>query len=106
MPPTLADRVRHILEAIEEIEKPLEVYVPPPATPKTELDGMILVTNWHAEVVSLRELCLAVGQGRCPLAYVEPNMPTLNTLAVRLKKEMNIPGVKAVSETKSRPTGR
>jgi len=93
-------------EAIEEKEKPLEVYVPPPATPKVELNGMTMVTNWHAEVVSLKELCLAVGQGKCPLAYVEANMPTLNTLAVRLKKEMNIPGVKAVSETKSRPTGR
>jgi|SRR3990170_2356138 len=95
-----------IAETIEENQKPVEVYIPPTATEKVELKGMAMVTNWHAEVTDLKALCLAVGQGRCPIAYVEANMPTLNILAVRLKKEFNIPGVKAVSETKSKPTGR
>lgn len=95
-----------ISEAIEEKGKPIEVYVQPPTTPKVELNGMAMVTTWHAEVVNLRELSLAVGQGRIPSAYVEANMPALNKQAISLKNEMRIPGVKAVSETKSRPTGR
>jgi len=95
-----------IEETIQAQEEPMQVYVAPPSTPKVELNGMTMVTNWHAEVISLKDLCLAVGQGKQPLAYVEANMPTLNTMAVRLNKEMNIQGVKAVSVTKSRPTGR
>jgi len=91
-------------ETIEE--KPIEIYIPPPETQKVELDGMAMVTTWHAEVVNPKELFLAIGQGRCPLAYGDPNMPALNSQATHLKKEMRIPGVKAVSETKSRPTGR
>lgn len=95
-----------INETIEENEKPVEVCIPPTATSKVELDGMATVTTWHAEVVNLKELFLAIGQGRCPLAYGDPNMPALNSQATHLKKEMRIPGVRAVSETKSRPTGR
>ena len=95
-----------IEEALEDTEKPREIYVAPPATPKVELDGMAMVTTWHAEVVNPRELFLAIGQGRCPLAYGDPNMPALNKQAISLKGEMRIPGCKAVSETKPRATGR
>lgn len=95
-----------VQEIIEAQEEPIQIYVAPPATPKVELNGMATVTTWHAEVTNLKELCLAVGQGRCPTAYVEANLPALNSQAVHLKLEMRIPGVKAVSETKSRPTGR
>lgn len=95
-----------IAETVEENEKPIDVYIPPPETQKVELEGMATVTTWHAEVTDLKALCLAVGQGRCPLAYVEPNMPALNSQATHLKKEMRIPGVKAVPETKSRATGK
>ncbi len=95
-----------IVEAIEEKEKPIKVYIPPPSTPKVELNGMAMVTTWHAEVTNLKELCLAIGQERCPVAYVDANMPALNKQAISLKGEMKIPGVKPMSETKSRPTGR
>jgi len=95
-----------ITEAIEEKEKPLEVYIPPSATPKVELNGMAMVTTWHAEVVNPKELFLAIGQGRCPLAYGDPNIPALNKQAISLKGEMRIPGCKAVPETKPRATGR
>ncbi len=95
-----------IQETIEAQEEPIQVYVPPPSTPKVTLDGMATVTTWHAEVTSLKDLCLAVGQGKCPLAYVDANLPALNKQAISLKGEMKIPGVKPVSETKSRPTGR
>ena len=95
-----------IEETIQEQEEPMQIYVPPPSTPKVELNGMATVTTWHAEVVNPRELFLAIGQGKCPLAYGDPNMPALNKQAISLKGEMRIPGCKAVSETKSRPTGR
>ncbi len=102
----IAEAEALIEETIQAQEEPIQVYVPPPTTQKVELNGMTTVTTWHAEVVNLRELCLAVGQGKCPVAYIEANMPALNKQAVSLNKEMRIPGVKAVSETKSRPTGR
>ena len=95
-----------IEETIRAQEEPMQIYTPPPSTPKVELNGMAMITTWHAEVVNLKELCLAVGQGRCPIAYVEANLPALNKQAISLKGEMKIPGCKAVSETKSRPTGR
>ena len=95
-----------IEQAVEDSLKPVEVYIPPPATQKVELNGMTTVTTWHAEVVNPRLLGLAIGTGECPLAYGDPNMPALNKQAISLKTEMRIPGVKAVSETKSRPTGR
>jgi hypothetical protein len=95
-----------IAETIEENQKPVEVYIPPTATEKVELKGMTTVTNWHAECFDKKALFLAIGQGRCPEAYGDPNMAALNSQATHLKKEMRIPGVKSVSETKSRPTGR
>jgi len=95
-----------IEETIQAQEEPMQVYVAPPTTPKVELNGMTTVTTWHAEVTDIKILCLAIGQGRCPTAYVEANLPALNKQAISLKAEMKIPGVKAVSETKSRPTGR
>jgi hypothetical protein len=93
-------------EAIEEKEKPMEVYVSPPTTPKVELQGATIKEYWHAEIYDLRALCKAVGEGKAPLAYIDANMPTLNTLARRLMKELNIPGVKAVSTTSMAATGR
>jgi hypothetical protein len=99
-----ADQV--MAEALEEVEKPMEVYTPPPTTQKVELDGMASRTNWKANVVNLKALALAVGTGKAPLNLIEANLPALNRLATALKKEMAIPGVEAVSETKLVPTGR
>ncbi len=95
-----------VQETIQQQQEPIQVHVAPPTTQKVELNGMANVTTWHAEVVSIRELCLAIGQGRQPTTLVDPNMPNLNRQAISLKGEMRIPGVKAISETKSRPTGR
>src|SRR3989304_10076991 len=50
-------------------------------------------------------LAKAADIGKAPLAYVDANMPTLNTLARRLMKEMSIPGVKAVSTSSVAATG-
>jgi hypothetical protein len=67
---------------------------------------MIVKEYWHAEVYDLRTLCKAIGEGKCPESYAEANMSVLNTQARALKKEMNIPGVRAISESKSAATGK
>ncbi len=102
----IAEAEALIEETIRAQEEPMQIYVPPPQTLRVTLDGMATVTTWHAEITSLIELCLAIGQRKCPVAYVEANLPALNKQAISLKGEMRIPGVKAVSDTKSRPTGR
>ena len=93
-------------EAIEEEEKPIEVYMPPPVTPKVELNGASVKTFWHAEIIDLKGLCYAVANGKAPLNCIEANMTVLNGLARSLKKEMAIPGVKAVSTSSMAATGR
>jgi len=95
-----------VSEAIEEKEKPIEVYVPPPVTPKVELNGATVKVYWKAEVTDLKALCKAIAEGRAAVNLVEPNMTALNGMARSLKKEMNVPGVKAVSTTSMAATGR
>jgi len=95
-----------ITETIEEKEKPLTVTVPPPETPKVKLEGATVVEYWHAEVTNFRELVKAVANGQADLDCLEPNITVLNGLARRLKKEMAVPGVKAVSTSSMKPTGR
>jgi hypothetical protein len=93
-------------EALEGFERPMAVYTPPPTTQKVELDGMASRTTWKANVVNLKALALAVGTGKAPLNLIEANIPALNRLATALKKEMSIPGVEAISDTRMVPTGR
>jgi hypothetical protein len=95
-----------LADAIEEAARPMEVYIPPPTTSKVELQGMTVKEYWHAEVYDLRALCKAIGEGKCPAGYVKPYMAPLNDLATHLKREMNIPGVRAISESKSAATGK
>ncbi len=95
-----------VAETIEENEKPVEIYVPPPTTPKADLTGVSIKTYWSAEVTDLKVLCRAVAEGKAPIACVEPNMAVLNAQARALKKEMNIPGVKAVSTSSMASTGK
>jgi len=93
-------------ETVDENQKPIEVYVPPLATPKAELEGATVKTYWQAEVTDLRALCRAVAEGKAPIACVEPNMTVLNAQARALKKELAIPGVKAVSTSSMASTGK
>ncbi len=95
-----------IQETIEENQKPVEIYIPPPETPRVELEGATIKEYWKAEVVNLKLLCQAIGEGKCPIAYVEPNMTALNGQARSLKKEMSIPGVRAVSTSNMAAMGR
>lgn len=101
-----------ISEAIEEKEKPIEVYTPPPETPKVKLEGARITEYWSADVHDLRALVNEVAAGRQPLAVIDPidtkkqYWPTLNALAKRLMKELNIPGVRAISRSSMSATGR
>jgi len=95
-----------ISETIEDKEKPIEVYTAPASTPKVILTGATVKEYWHAEVTDLRALCKAIGEGKYPTAYVKANMGPLNDQARDLKKEFNIPGVKAVSMSSMAATGR
>ena len=93
-------------ETVEENQKPIEVYIPPPPTPKVELEGATVKTYWQAEVTDLRALCRAVADGKAAIACVEPNMTVLNAQARTLKKEMAIPGVRAVPTSSLSSTGK
>ena len=62
-------------------------------------NGVSTSVRWHAEVVDIKALCLAVAQGRASANLVQPNLPALNGMARAMKQTMNVPGVKAVSET-------
>jgi hypothetical protein len=95
-----------MVEAIEEKEKPVEVYVRPPETQKVKLEGARISTYWSAEVTDIKALCRAVADGKCSTTYVEANMSALNARAKSDMKELNIPGVKAVSRSSLGATGR
>ena len=95
-----------IEETIEQNQEPVQVFIPPTETPKVELKGMVTVTLYHAEVTNLKELCLAVGQGRVSENFVFANMVALNKQATSLKGQMKIPGVRSVPNTKAKATGR
>jgi len=93
-------------EAIEEKEKPIEIYIPPPATPKVELEGAIVKTYYSAKVTNLAKLIKAVAERRAPENCLEPSMTVLNGLARSLKKEMKIDGVELVVTSSMASTGR
>ena len=95
-----------VAETVEENQKPIEVYVPPPATPKAEIQGATVKTYWQAELTDLKALCKAVSDGKAPLNTIEANMTVLNQMARALKKELAIPGVRAVSTASMASTGR
>lgn len=85
--------------AQEVINEPVYVapVVVPKATPKLQ-GGPVYREIWSAEVISIKELCRAVVEGRASIECVTPNMPVLNKMAVALKNTLNIPGVRAVSK--------
>ena len=95
-----------VQEAIEEKEKPIEVYIPPPATPKVELEGASVKTYYSAKVTNKMKLIKAVAEGRASESCLDANMTTLNGLARSLKKEMKIDGVELVITSSMAATGR
>ena len=93
-------------EAIQAKEEPVVVQVAPPPTPKVQMTGATVKEYWSAEVFDRKALAKAVGEGRCPLSFIEPNMTALNAQARSLKNEMSIPGVRATSTGGVAGTGR
>jgi hypothetical protein len=79
-----------------------------PVAPAEKLSGPVHTrVTWHAEVTDLVALAKAYVESEHPpdesgvldpFLVVLPNMPLLNALARDLKADLNIPGVKAVSE--------
>lgn len=69
----------------------------PTAAPAEAPTSAHIRTVWHAEVTSLKALVRAVADGTQPITLLEPNMATLNMMAVHNKGNLDIPGVKAVS---------
>lgn len=82
-----AEEAREIISATPPV-------IVPKATPK--VDGVSYTDRWSAEVMDLKSLCLAVGQGKQPLTLIQANLPALNGMARSLKTAMQIPGVRAV----------
>jgi dGTP triphosphohydrolase len=86
-----------MVETIEENEKPMEVYIPPPTTQKVD---------FSARVVDMKKLIKAVAEGRAPVNCLEANATVLNGLARSLKREMKIDGVELVEIASMAATGR
>jgi len=51
---------------------------------------------WSAEVVSMKELCKAIAEGKAPTTLVVPNSSALNAMAKASKNELQIPGVRVI----------
>jgi hypothetical protein len=68
--------------------------------------GVSTQRRWSAEVISIRDLCRAIADGKASQELVLPNMPALNKLAIALKGTMAIPGVRAVSTETAVAGGR
>lgn len=83
----------------EDLEdRAASVPVPIVTAAKPNVSGVATRTTWRAEVADLRELVQACADGRQPLSLLEPNMSILNAQARALKRELAIPGVRAVPE--------
>lgn len=83
-------------EDLEERAETMPVPIVPSSTPA--VSGVAFRTTWHAEVYDPKALVTACAEGLAPLALLQPNMTVLHQQARSLKKELNIPGVRAVPD--------
>ena len=86
-----------IAEAMEEIEKPLEVYVPPPETPKVTLSGATVKTTWTFEIVN---------ETLIPRQYLMPDEKKIGAIIRANQGKIAIPGVKVIERKTLAATGR
>ncbi len=63
--------------------------------PPPKLNGVSLRVTWKAEVTDLKALAKAVGSGKVPITYVQPNQSALDGIMRSTKGQMQIPGVVA-----------
>lgn len=83
----------------EALEHEAAAVQAPTVAPAETARGAIHVrVTWHAEVTNLAALAAAYAEGEQAVELILPNMAVLNGLARTQKGDLNIPGVKAVSE--------
>lgn len=82
-------------EAEKILDKRISISKPEPIVDK---GGTFTKTLWRAEITDKMALVKAVAEGKVSPNYLEPNMSLLNSVAKTYKENLNIPGVKAVSE--------
>jgi hypothetical protein len=84
-------------EAIQLKEEPVIVEVAPPTTPKVEMNGATVVTNWKFEITN---------ESMIPREYMTPDLVKIGSMVRGSKGKTIIPGVRNIPETKTRSTGR
>lgn len=101
---TVAEIVSTPVLAVPEVA-PITAYIEPApyiapvvAAPTYDrVKGIGIRETWSAQIVSIKDLCRAVADGRVPEMAVQGNMPWLNNRARSDKRLMQIPGVRAVA---------
>jgi hypothetical protein len=81
----------------EIIPEPIPNFLPEYVPPPPKVSGVSFRTTLKPEVVSLKDLCLAIAGGTAPENLVKPDMPRINDW---LKCHPNVPGVQMI-EVKS-----
>jgi len=54
--------------------------------------------NWKARVTDIKKLCKAIGAGKVPVTYVQPDQSALDARAKSDRNTLNIPGVEAYND--------
>jgi len=70
------------------------------------VSGISSRENWSAQVTDKAALVKAAAENPAYLAYLEPDMKSLNALARAQKNALAIPGVKAVNQAGLSVRGR
>jgi len=66
---------------------------------KPEDDRLSYRTTHGAEVTDLKELCVAIAEGKAPVDLVKPNASAINKLGRSMKDLLNIGGLKHKEST-------
>ena len=87
-------------EALEAMEAPVVVPEPIPITPLPEyvppppqVEGVSYRVNKKVEVVSLSDLCAAIGRGDAPVHLVKPDLPRIGDW---MRSTGGLPGVRMI----------
>ncbi len=83
-----------LADAVLEAPVMAEPVAPPP--PVATVDGLSGRKTYKAEVIDMKALCKAIGDGSQPVDLVTANSSALNGMARALKSNLNIPGVKVI----------
>ena len=87
--PVVETIVEQAQTKVEEAEAPAKV-----AVVRSEDASVVMQRVWKAEVIDLQELALAVGEGRLPARFLEPNMKALTDYGREKKEQREYAGVR------------